>query len=287
MAGVRAGIRRTRCGGHRGRARPIIGYEIPAADDLAPPPPLGANADEAPARCRPRSTGGGGRMDLRHPAPALGLPPGGPARGRASSSRDDRFYHVQRDTTLSCQAAVLPSSGRRVGVGRAIRCPRGGGHPRRAAAAGGPPIARPAAGRESLPLLLLSRRSATAPSPPSSPIGPMIPATRPPRCTRARAAGTLPAHLLRVAVRATRIGFVRGNAAAPVHGPVPGPPRAHHGRVGRGRARFAQLSPRVRRGALSRQRGAGGRHGGAGCVTAACSPPGHSSRTLRAWLTSR
>ena len=36
VAGVRAGIRSTRCGGHRGRAHPIFGYEIPAADDLAP-----------------------------------------------------------------------------------------------------------------------------------------------------------------------------------------------------------------------------------------------------------
>ena len=136
-----------------------------------------------------------------------------------------------------------------------------GWHPRRAAAAGGPPVASPAAGRGSLPVLLLSAED----RPRLRQV--RLLARQYPRpgrsAVRARAAGTLPAHLLQVAVRTTRgsIGHVRGNAPAPIHGLVP--PCAHHGQGGSGGARFAQLSPWVRPGALSRRRGPGGRHGGA------------------------
>ena len=66
-AGVSAGIRRTRCGGHRrtvgtgaGRAQSPIARS-PLRTIASPPgTPLGAHAQEAPKPCRPRSTGGGG-----------------------------------------------------------------------------------------------------------------------------------------------------------------------------------------------------------------------------------
>ena len=66
MTGVRAGIRRTRCGVRRSRARPIFDYDNPAADDLASPPRQGGQA-RCRAVCRPRSTSLGGPMQPESP----------------------------------------------------------------------------------------------------------------------------------------------------------------------------------------------------------------------------
>ena len=104
MTGVRAGIRRTHCGGRPGRARPISATR-------SPPQTISPRR----ARCRPQSTSGGGSCspDLRHTErrrPSLGLPAGCPARECDLPLRDFSIFGSETDITLCGQAAVLPSS---------------------------------------------------------------------------------------------------------------------------------------------------------------------------------
>ena len=129
------------------------------------------------------------------------------------------------------------------------------------------------------------RRSARAPAPPSSLIGQTMSATRPPRCAHAgcryivcpsAASGcTRDSTQYRTCPRKSRRG--PGSwAGAAARSPEPvckwqGSP-----------ARFAQLSPWARRGALSRRCGPGGRHGGAASPQPALLPALRiGRRTLR------
>ena len=126
VSGVRAGIRRTRCGGRRGRARPIFSYEIPAPDDLASPPrrqrPRGSNV--LPASVDKRG--------LAHAARISAIMSGAALRWDCLQEAqlgdvvilpemaDFSIFGSKTDPTLAGQAAVLPASDARNSGMRAL-----------------------------------------------------------------------------------------------------------------------------------------------------------------------
>ena len=253
MSGVRAGIRRTRCGGRRGRARPIFSYEIPAPDDLASPPrrqrPRGSNVLPASVDKRGRThaarisaivSGAALRWDCLQEA-QLGdviiLP----------EMADFSIFGSKTDPTLAGQAAVLPASDARNSGTRALLEGTRAGLMRLAAL---PPLvlqqaaSRFRAARTTLeigngpdefsnwpddiqalaaPCMHRGCRSTACPSAASG----CTRASTPPRIWRQR------------------------DAAVPVHELIP--PCAHPCGRGGGRARLAQLPPRLRRVAVPRR----------------------------------
>ena len=113
--------------GRRGRARPIFSYEVPAADDLPAAAPAPGGVKRAAGLGRQAGPGPSCK-DLRHHerrCAALGLPAGGPTRGRDYPPRDHRMadfsiFGSKTDTIRAGQAAVLPSSDARNSGTRAL-----------------------------------------------------------------------------------------------------------------------------------------------------------------------